>query len=264
MGTAKWIYCPICKNKINKIEQDSKKLQTINVKKKIDVVDEKKAQELADNGTVVWKDNNDTVAKSDGTEVTEEIKEPDSVEDSKDKKNEGNKSSSDKKLDNRKKDDTRQTTKTDGATNNTQSETARVYLSKRETLKELDVNMFLMEYAAAAKELKELEEKNIIAQNQLKDTQSSYDRTKVEYERLEQELEDLNSKMDALRISGQEQAIRKQQLEGQINVLNEQILAGAQNEEHYKGRIQTIEAELSVRTDSKKKLLVNKKKKYLL
>ena len=40
-----------------------------------------------------------------------------------------------------------------------QSETARVYLSKRETLKELDVNMFLMEYAAAAKELKELEEK---------------------------------------------------------------------------------------------------------
>ena len=60
--------------------------------------------------------------------------------------------------------------------------------------------------------------------------------------------------MDALRIPGQEQAIRKQQLEGQINVLNEQILAGTQNEEHYKGRIQTIEAELSVRTDSKKKL----------
>ena len=40
--------------------------------------------------------------------------------------------------------------------------------------------------------------------------------------------------------------LRKQQLEGQINVLNEQILAGAQNEEHYKGRLQTIEAELAV------------------
>ena len=44
-----------------------------------------------------------------------------------------------------------------------------------------------------------------------------------------------------------EQAIHKQQLEGQVNVLNEQILAGAQNEEHYKGRLQTIEEELSVR-----------------
>ena len=116
-----------------------------------------------------------------------------------------------------------------------QSETARIYLAKRETLKEL-------------------EEKLAIAQNQLKDTQKSYDQTKVEYERLEQELEDLNAKMDALRISGQEQAIHKQQLEGQVNVLNEQILAGAQNEEHYKGRLQTIEEELSVRTSSQKKL----------
>ena len=59
--------------------------------------------------------------------------------------------------------------------------------------------------------------------------------------------------MDALCISGQEQAIHKQQLEGQVNVLNEQILAGAQNEEHYKGRLQTIEEELSVRTSSQEK-----------
>ena len=135
-----------------------------------------------------------------------------------------------------------------------QSETARIYLAKRETLKELDVNMFLMEFVNTAQALKELEEKFAIAQNQLKDTQKSYDQTKVEYERLEQELEDLNAKMDALRISGQEQAIHKQQLEGQVNVLNEQILAGAQNEEHYKGRLQTIEEELSVRTSSQKKL----------
>ena len=135
-----------------------------------------------------------------------------------------------------------------------QSETAKIYLAKRETLKELDVNMFLMESANTAQALKELEEKHRIAQNQLEETQKSYDQTKIEYDRLEKELEDLNTKMDALRISGQEQAIRKQQLEGQINVLNEQILAGAQNEEHYKGRLQTIEAELSVREASRKKL----------
>ena len=135
-----------------------------------------------------------------------------------------------------------------------QSETAKIYLAKRETLKELDVNMFLMEFANTARALKELEEKHHIAQNQLEETQKSYDQTRIEYDRLEKELEDLNTKMDALRISSQEQAIHKQQLEGQINVLNEQILAGAQNEEHYKGRLQTIEAELSVRETSRKKL----------
>ncbi len=135
-----------------------------------------------------------------------------------------------------------------------QSETAKIYLAKRETLKELDVNTFLMESANTAQALKELEEKHHIAQNQLEETQKSYDQTRIEYDRLEKELEDLNAKMDALRISSQEQAIRKQQLEGQINVLNEQILAGAQNEEHYKDRLQTIEAELSVREDSCNKL----------
>ena len=91
-------------------------------------------------------------------------------------------------------------------------------------------------------------------QEPVEETQKSYDQTRIEYDRLEKELEDLNTKMDALRISSQEQAIHKQQLEGQINVLNEQILAGAQNEEHYKGRLQTIEAELSVRETSRKKL----------
>lgn len=135
-----------------------------------------------------------------------------------------------------------------------QSETAKIYLAKRETLKELDVNMFFMEFANTSQALKELEEKHHIAQNQLEETQKSYDQTRIEYDRLEKELEDLNTKMDALRISSQEQAIHKQQLEGQINVLNEQILAGAQNEEHYKGRLQTIEAELSVRETSRKKL----------
>ena len=135
-----------------------------------------------------------------------------------------------------------------------QSETAKIYLAKREALKELDVNMFLMEFANTAQALKELEEKHHIAQNQLEETQKSYDQTRIEYDRLEKELEDLNTKMDALRISSQEQAIHKQQLEGRINVLNEQILAGAQNEEHYKGRLQTIEAELSVRESSRKKL----------
>ena len=88
------VKAPVKKAAAKKVKESETKTQS-----DADIENEEalKAQELADNGTVVWKDNNDTVAKSDGTEVTEEIKEPDSVEDSKDKKNEGNKSSSDKK-----------------------------------------------------------------------------------------------------------------------------------------------------------------------
>ena len=115
-----------------------------------------------------------------------------------------------------------------------QSETAKIYLAKREALKELDVNMFLLEYSSTAESLKELGEKHRLAQENLEDTQKEYEQTRVEYDRLEQELEELNTRMDALRMESQEQALHKQQLEGQINVLNEQILAGVQNEDHYR------------------------------
>ncbi len=143
-----------------------------------------------------------------------------------------------------------------------QSETAKIYLAKREALKELDVNMFLLEYSSTAESLKELGEKHRLAQENLEDTQREYEQTRVEYDRLEQELEELNTRMDALRMENQEQALHKQQLEGQINVLNEQILAGVQNEDHYRGRLKTIEEELAAREASRKELEEEKSDLY--
>ena len=72
----------------------------------------------------------------------------------------------------------------------------------------------------------------------------------MEYDRLEEELEKLTSQMDQLREDTQNKAIRRQQLDGEIKVLREQILAGVQNEEHYKNRLQTIEADLKERQTS--------------
>lgn len=60
--------------------------------------------------------------------------------------------------------------------------------------------------------------------------------------------------MEALRSDSQEQALKRQQMEGQVNVLNEQILAGVQNEEHYQGRLASIEEELSGKKSSIKEL----------
>ena len=135
-----------------------------------------------------------------------------------------------------------------------QSETARIYLAKRETLKELDVNMFLLEYASTAESLKELEGKYKLAQGELNQAQKAYEQTKVEYDRLEQELEQLNHEMETLRSDSQEQALKRQQMEGQVNVLNEQILAGVQNEEHYQGRLASIEEELTGKKSSMEEL----------
>ena len=128
-----------------------------------------------------------------------------------------------------------------------QSETAKIYLAKRENLKELDINMFLLEYEHTGNLIRELEEKTRIAENQLKEAQNAHSRTKDEYERLEKILEELNERMEALREESRDRAIRKQQLSGEINVLHEQILAGEQNDSHYRSRL------LAVQEDTEKK-----------
>lgn len=125
-----------------------------------------------------------------------------------------------------------------------QSETARIYLARRDTLRELDVNSFLLENEETSRELKELDAKNTQANEELEENQKAYEQTKVEYDRLEEELEQLNVQMDQLREETQNKAIRRQQLDGEIKVLREQISAGVQNEEHYKNRLQTIETDL--------------------
>ena len=118
---------------------------------------------------------------------------------------------------------------------------------KRENLKELDINMFLLEYEHTGNLIRELEEKTRIAENQLKEAQDAHSRTKDEYERLEKILEELNERMEALREESRDRAIRKQQLSGEINVLHEQILAGEQNDSHYRSRL------LAVQEDTEKK-----------
>ena len=107
--------------------------------------------------------------------------------------------------------------------------------------------MFLLEYEHTGNLIRELEEKTRIAENQLKEAQDAHSRTKDEYERLEKILEELNERMDALREESRDRAIRKQQLSGEINVLHEQILAGEQNDSHYRSRL------LAVQEDTEKK-----------
>ena len=135
-----------------------------------------------------------------------------------------------------------------------QSETAKIYLAKRDRLRELDVNLFLLEHAYTGRLLEELREKAEVAEKDLEENKDSYEQTKVEYDRLEQELEELTGKVDQLRQETQENAVKKQQLEGSINVLHEQISAAVQNDEHYRSRLETIHEDLEKREASHKEL----------
>lgn len=139
-----------------------------------------------------------------------------------------------------------------------QSETARIYLKKKEELKHLDVNMFLVETSYIREQLREVEEKYRIAQDELDKTQEIFEQTKTEYDEIEKELEELDTRIQEAREQSNQNALKKQQLENNIQILREQIRAAHQSDQHYQERIAFIEQELSRREEEIKTHLKEK------
>ena len=104
-----------------------------------------------------------------------------------------------------------------------QAEKAKEYLKKKETLKEFEIHIFLMEMENIKKQLKELEETRKITQDQLDETKASFENTKLEYERIEKELEEIEQKIDAAKEEATSARVEKQQMKGQAAVLKEQV-----------------------------------------
>ena len=132
-----------------------------------------------------------------------------------------------------------------------QAETARIYLKKKEELKTLDVNLFLLDYERIAKELKETGEKQAQAQEELEETKERYEKAKTEYEQLEAELEALTQTLQEKRDSVTSGQLKKQQFESQVQLLQEQINTARASDTHLKSRIEGIDKELAEKTVQK-------------
>ena len=132
-----------------------------------------------------------------------------------------------------------------------QSETAKIYLKKKEELKLLDINMFLLEMERVRNELAKIEERYRIAEEQLNSTKEAFEHTKQEYEKLEQEQEKLDRTILSVRDQAGENALKRQQLENQIEVLKEQIHASEKNSGTLRERLETIRAEIHTKTAEK-------------
>lgn len=132
-----------------------------------------------------------------------------------------------------------------------QAEKARTYLKKKEELKTYDVNMFLMDMERIEQQSKELEGKIEIAGQNLKEVNSSYDNIKAEYEQTERDMEQADAELVSLREELSNTTVLKGKLEGEINVLREQIHAAEQSEEHFKARQEEIDRDKAQRMEQK-------------
>ena len=139
-----------------------------------------------------------------------------------------------------------------------QAEKARIYLRKREELKTLDVNVFLLENIQVTGQLKDVGEKLAIASGDLQETTEKYESAKEEYERVQSRIEQLDAEIESVRASLTDTGVMRSKLEGEINVLKEQINSAQGNEEHLKTRIRSISEQLAERDKERESLLLEK------
>ena len=139
-----------------------------------------------------------------------------------------------------------------------QSEVAKVYLRKKEELKTLDINVFLLENARLRTQLQAVEEKYGIASSELSDTTEKYEAIKEEYQRVQEELESLEALIEQARSTVTDAGLMRGKLEGEINVLKEQINSAKGSEAHLNNRRNALQEEIAAKEKDKEDILTDK------
>lgn len=126
-----------------------------------------------------------------------------------------------------------------------QSEKAKEYLSYRDELRNLDINVFLQDYKENSTSMEELREKESIADGDLAKTKEEYETVKSEYIQLEEALDKHTRNLEECRETLSADKVKLNQQEGDIKVLEEQINAVRQSELYYREQIENYRAKVS-------------------
>lgn len=111
---------------------------------------------------------------------------------------------------------------------------ARQYLMLRDELRTQDVNMFLIEYDRIHDEVKEFEQKQEIAENDLKNANAEHEKSRAEYEKLQEKLDDKIKSIETHKENLNTTRVLLNNCEADIRLLNEKIRGIKQSESHYK------------------------------
>lgn len=104
-----------------------------------------------------------------------------------------------------------------------QSRVAKIYLAKKEELKNLDLNMFLIEDERIKNDIGESEKNLLIAQDNLKEVEEKFNNVKAEYDGIEEEMSQIDNQVNEAKDMVSENSIQKGKQENMIELLTEQI-----------------------------------------
>ena len=136
-----------------------------------------------------------------------------------------------------------------------QSEAASKFIELSSQLKTYDINLFLIENGTIKTKIRDYEEKERIASEDLERTQRSLEDLKAEYESLSLRMSELDARTESVRNRIARCNIVKEGMLGQINVLKEQINSANEAKSHYKERVQLVSDAIE-RTKTEKESLI--------
>ena len=140
-----------------------------------------------------------------------------------------------------------------------QSEKAKIYLKKKEELKTLDVNVFLLENGRLKDQLEETISKYKIASDDLEDTTNKYNRIKEEYELVQAEIESLEELIEKTRNASNDANLLRGNLANEVKILQEQINSAQSNEGHMNKRRASVQEQIDGKNVEKQAILDDKK-----
>ena len=128
------------------------------------------------------------------------------------------------------------------------SEKAKVYLKKKEELKAYDVNMFLFEFEESRKALNEARTNMDNANAELEAAKADNEKIRKQYDEVEEAIARLDVQEKQLIQLRSDNLLKKQELEGRISLLREQIRSAKEGEERTLKRAQEIAEEILTKT----------------
>lgn len=126
-----------------------------------------------------------------------------------------------------------------------QSEKAKIYLKKKESLKELDIHVFLLENERLKEQLEKVQSSLFVVEEDLSSVNRRYEEIKQEYDLVEERLENIEISLEETRTELTETGLLRERLEGEIKVLQEQLRSAADREENIVLRKSAIEESIS-------------------
>ena len=135
-----------------------------------------------------------------------------------------------------------------------QSEKAKIYLKKKEELKTLDVNMFLLDNNRIREQLEKVEQSLTLTVEELESSNAAYDGIKEEYDQIQERMEALEQEIEAARSSLTDTSVLRGKLEGEIKVLQEQINFAKTNGEHLRSRRSQVQTQLTAKEEERKEI----------